>query len=81
MTTVTQMPCFTQTEVGSFGPVIHYHLEPIFPARKKKVSVSTAAPPKQLLFPQNTTKGFFFLFLLAEPQDEGKCVVAPKAIL
>lgn len=36
MTTVTQMLCFTQTEVGNFAHVVHYHLEPIFPRRKKK---------------------------------------------
>lgn len=82
LTTLTQMPCFTQIKVGNFGNVFHYHLKPIFPTGKK-VSVSTSWEEKmKAIFPKCTVKGYFFLFfLLTEHQDKGKYVVASRTIL
>lgn len=82
LTTLTQVPCFTQIKVGNFSHVFHYHLKWIFPTGKK-VSVSTSWEEKRkAIFPKCTIKGFLFLFfLLTEHQDKGKYVVASRAIL
>lgn len=81
MTTVTQVPCFTQIKVGNFGHNGHYRLEPIFPARKRKKAVISTSQNICYYFPKTQQNYSFFFFLLTEPQNEGKYVVAARTIL
>lgn len=73
MTMVTRTPCFTQMEIRSFGHVGHHHLEPNFPASKKKMSRCQQTKPQNktsYYFLKIQEKGFSFLFLLAYQTSE-----------